>query len=76
MSSRKFNLGPLLPNMEKRYWLLLHSALMQKVKEGRGQLFTTVYFSYEFSGGNAGYGMTSQFDTKTGTFIHKDMWVD
>lgn len=47
----KFTLGPLLPNMEKRYWLLLDSALMQKVKEGRGQLFTTVYFSYEFSGG-------------------------
>lgn len=51
---------------------------MQKVKEGRGQLFTTVSFSYEFSwgGGKAGYGMTSQFDTKTGTFIHEDMWVD
>jgi hypothetical protein len=64
--------------MEKRYWLLLDSALMQKVKEGRGQLFTTVDFSYEFSwgGGKAGYGMTSQFDTKTGTFIHEDMWVD
>lgn len=63
--------------MEKRYWLLLDSALMQKVKEGRGQLFTTVYFSYEFSGGGkAGYGMTSQFDTKTGTFIHEDMWID
>jgi hypothetical protein len=63
--------------MEKRYWLLLDSALMQKVKERRGQLFTTVYFSYEFSwGGKARYGMTSQFDTKTGTFIHEDMWVD
>jgi hypothetical protein len=37
--------------MEKRYWLLLDSALMQKVKEGGGQLFTTVYFSYEFSWG-------------------------
>ena len=47
----KFTLGPLLPNMEKRYWLLLDSALMQKVKEGRGQLFTTVYFSYEISWG-------------------------
>lgn len=36
----KFTLGPLLPNREKRYWLLLDSALMQEVKEGRGQLFT------------------------------------
>jgi hypothetical protein len=72
----KFILGPLLPNMEKRYWLFLDSALMQKVREGNGQLFTTVYFSYEFSGGKAGYGMISQFDTKTGAFVHKDMWVD
>lgn len=62
--------------MEKRYWLLLDSALMQKVKEGRGQLFTTVYFSYEFSWGGRQDMATSQFDTKTGTFIHKDMWVD
>jgi hypothetical protein len=72
----KSTLGPLLPNMEKRYWFFLDSAIMQKVKEGNRQLFTTVYFSYEFSGGKAGYGMTSQFDTKTGTFVHKDMWVD
>jgi hypothetical protein len=72
----KFTLGPLLPNMEKHYWLSLDSTLIQKVRDGNSQLFTTVYFSYEFSGGKAGYGMTSQFDTKTGTFIHKDMWVD
>jgi hypothetical protein len=72
----KSTLGPLLPNMEKRYWLFLDSALMQEVREGNGQLFTTVYFSYEFSGGKAGYGMTSQFDIRTGTFIHKDMWID
>jgi hypothetical protein len=72
----KFTLGPLLPNMEKRYSLFLDCVLMQKVREGNSHLFTTVYFSYEFSGGRAGYGMISQFDTKTGTFIHKDMWVD
>jgi hypothetical protein len=72
----KFTLGPLLPNMEKRYWIYLDSSLMQKVKEGNGQLFTTVYFSYEFPGGKAGYGMTSRFDTNTSTFVHTDMWVD
>jgi len=72
----KFTLGPLLPNMEKRYWIFFDSALMQKVKGGNGQLFTTVYFSYEFPGGKAGYGMTSRFDTNTGTFVHTDMWVD
>jgi hypothetical protein len=72
----KFTLGPLLPNMEKHYWLSLDSSLLEKVRDGNSQLFTTVYFSYEFSGGKAGYGMISQFDTKTGTFLHKDMWVD
>jgi hypothetical protein len=72
----KFTLGPLLPNMEKHYWLFLDSALLQRVKDDNSQLFTMVYFSYEFSGGKAGYGMISQFDAKTGTFLHKDMWVD
>ena len=72
----KFTLGPLLPNMEKHYWLSLDSALLQKVKDDNSQLFTMVYFSYEFSGRKAGYGMISQFDAKTGTFLHKDMWVD
>ena len=72
----KFTLGPLLPNMEKRYWIYLDSSLLQKVKEGNGQLFTTVYFSYEFPGGKAGYGMTSRFDANTGSFVHTDMWVD
>jgi hypothetical protein len=72
----KFTLGPLLPNMEKHYWLSLDSSLIEKVRDGNSQLFTTVYFSYEFSGGKAGYGMISQFDTKSGTFLHKDMWVD
>jgi hypothetical protein len=72
----KFTIGPLLPNMEKHYWLSLDSALLQKVKDDNSQLFTMVYFSYEFPGGKAGYGMISQFDAKTGTFLHKDMWVD
>jgi hypothetical protein len=34
----KFTLGPLLPNMEKHYWLLLDSALLQKVKDDNSQL--------------------------------------
>jgi hypothetical protein len=69
----KFTLGPLLPTMEKRYWLFLDSALMQKGRKGNGQLFTTIYFAYEFSGRKTGYGMTSQFDIRTDTFVHKDM---
>jgi hypothetical protein len=71
-----FTLGPLLPNREKHYRLFLDSALLQKVKDDTSQFFTMVYFSYEFSGGKAGYGMISQFDATTDTFLHKDMWVD
>jgi hypothetical protein len=40
-----FTLGPLLPNMEKHYWLSPDSALLQKVKDDNSQLFTMVYFS-------------------------------
>src|SRR5918992_2552389 len=43
----KFTLGPLLPNMEKHYWLSLDSSLIEKVRDGNSQLFTTVYFSYK-----------------------------
>jgi hypothetical protein len=46
----KFTLGPLLPNMEKHYWLFLDSALLQKVKDDNSQLFTMMYISYEFGG--------------------------
>jgi len=72
----KYVLGPLLPNMEKKYWMFVDSALMQKVKEGSSQLYTLTNFSYEFEGGNSSYGMISQYDPKTGLFVHKDMWVD
>lgn len=72
----KFVLGPLLPNMEKRYWLFIDSDEMQRAKESKSELFTYVHFTYEFHGGTSGYGMISQLDPKSGTFIHKEMWVD
>ena len=72
----KFNLGPLLPNMEKKYWLFLDSALMEKTVQGTSELFIVIYFSYEFPGGRSGYGMISQFDRKSASFIHRDMWLD
>ena len=71
-----FNLGPLLPNMEKRYWFFIDSDLVQKAKDGSAQIFISLYFSYEHPGGKSGYGMVSQFDPKMNGFIHKDMWVD
>src|SRR6476660_6963068 len=50
----KFNLGPLLPNMEKKYWIFLESALMDKTERGTSDLFVVIYFAYEFLGGKSG----------------------
>lgn len=72
----KFNLGPLLPNMEKRYWIFLESALMERAEQGTSELYVVIYFLYEFPGGKSGYGMISQYDRKSASFIHRDMWLD
>ena len=71
----KYVLGPLLPNMEKRYWIFVDSATMELVKSGKNPLYTLTNFSYEFEGGTSSYGMISQYDPKTNLFVHKDMWV-
>ena len=71
-----FNLGPLLPNMEKRYWFFIDSDLIKKSKDGISQIFTALYFTYEHHGGNSGYGTISQYDGKTSAFMHKEMWID
>lgn len=73
----KFSLGPLLPYMEKRYWIFVDADALEKAKQEDRFIYTAIYFLYEFpSGGKSGYGMISQLDPKTNTFIHKDMWVD
>jgi len=71
-----FMLGPLLPNMEKRYWVFMNSDQIQKAKSGDLQLYTFVYFAYEYEGGKSSYGMISEYNPKTGVFVHKDMWVE
>lgn len=71
-----FNLGPLLPNMEKHYWFFIDSELLQKAKDGAFKFFTIIYFEYPVSGGKSGYGMISEYNPKTNEFIHKEMWVD
>jgi len=70
------SLGPLLPNMEKRYWFFVDSDQVRKSKAGDSQIFVVLYFPYEYQGGKSGYGMISQFDPKTNSFIHVEMWVD
>jgi hypothetical protein len=71
-----FDLGPLLPQMEKRYWIFIESDTMKRIKENSGSLYTLLHFNYEYAGGNGGYGMISMFDPNTDNFVHKDMWID
>jgi hypothetical protein len=71
-----FKLGPLLPNMEKRYWFFIDSSLMSKAKSGEAEVFTLLYFSYEYHGGKNGYGLISKYDKASDIFVHTDMWID
>ncbi len=72
----KFDLGPLLPNMEKHYWFYIDSDLIKKAINNETQIFIALFFGYEAMGKQSGYGMISQYDSKTNTFVHKDMWVE
>ena len=71
-----FDLGPLLPNMEKHYWISIDSELMKKAKEGNEKIFSALFFEYPVSGGNSGYGMISEYVPQNDGFIHRDMWVE
>jgi hypothetical protein len=75
-SVNKFNLGPLLPNMEKKYWIFIDADMIKKAVDGASQFFVALYFSYTYVGGTSAYGTISQFDEKNDTFIHRDMWLD
>lgn len=72
----EFHIGPLLPGMEKRYWIFIENERYRKTIEGASNLFIFIYFSYVYSGGKSGYGMISQLDDKTNNFVHKEMWID
>lgn len=73
---KTFNLGPLLPTMEKHYWVFVDSSLIKKAKEGTEKIFSALYFEYSVTGGKSGYGMISEYDPQNDGFIHKDMWVE
>jgi len=75
-SKNQFKLGPLLPGMEKRYWVFIENERHKKAIEGTSNIFIFIYFLYLFSGGKSGYGMISQLDNKTNNFVHKEMWID
>ena len=72
----EFHIGPLLPGMEKRYWIFIENEQYRKTVEGATNIFVFIYFSYIYSGGKSGYGMISQLDNKTNNFVHREMWID
>jgi len=74
--NNQFQIGPLLPGMEKRYWVFIANERYRKTMEGTSNIFIFIYFSYVYSGGKSGYGMISQLDNKTNNFVHKEMWID
>lgn len=72
----EFHIGPLLPGMEKKYWIFIENDRYTKTMEGTSNLFVYIYFTYLYSGGKSGYGMVSQLDSKTNNFVHREMWID
>lgn len=73
---KTFNLGPLLPNMEKHYWIFIDSELIKKAKEFSETIYSALYFEYPVAGGKSGYGMISEYTPQNDGFVHKDMWVE
>jgi len=72
----KFNLGPMLPTMEKHYWFFIDCDLIQKAQEGKIKIFVALYFEYPLTQGKSGYGMISEYNPKIDGFMHKEMWVE
>ena len=72
----QFALGPMLPNMEKRYWFFIKQETWAKVVSGKESLFTGVYFEYQANSKQNGYGIISEYVVSSQNFVHKDMWLD
>lgn len=71
-----FDVGPLLPSMEKKYWIFVEPELMTKVKNREEKLYTYLYIDYPVANGKSGYGMISEYEPEKEIFIHRKMWVD
>jgi hypothetical protein len=71
-----YDLGPVMPTMEKHYWFFIDSELWKKADSGTVALYTGLYFEYNTAGKKSGYGMLSEYNSTTKNFIHKDMWID
>ena len=71
-----FDLGPVMPTMEKHYWFFIDSKTWEKADSGSEPLHTGLYFEYSTAGKKSGYGMLSEYNFTSKNFIHKDMWID
>jgi len=70
----EFNLGPLLPQMEKTYWLFVDPSMWEKISNNHESIYAAIYFQYESISGLNGYGMISEFKINH-TIVNKDMWL-
>lgn len=57
-----FDLGPMLPNMEKHYWFFIPNDKWNDAQEGKFKIFTGLFFQYTASGQQSGYGMLSEYN--------------
>jgi len=71
-----FDLGPMLPNMQKHYWFFIEPELWKKALEGQEKIFTILYFEYKTGAAKSGYGMISEYVPTSQNFVHRDMWID
>ncbi len=71
-----YDLGPVMPTMEKHYWFFIDTETWGKADSGLEPLYTGLYFEYDHAGKKSGYGMLSEYNSTTKNFVHKDMWID
>jgi len=71
-----YDLGPVMPTMEKHYWFFIDSKTWKKADSGEASLYTGLYFEYNNGKKKSGYGMLSEYNSTTKNFVHKDMWID
>ncbi|TRZ69708.1 MAG: hypothetical protein D4R96_02805 [Nitrosopumilaceae archaeon] len=72
----EFNLGPLLPHMEKSYWFFITPDMWEKISNGTESLYVAIYFEYPSLTGSNGYGSISEYNKNNQTFVHTEMWID
>ncbi|MCI4432115.1 MAG: hypothetical protein JHC41_00690 [Nitrosopumilus sp.] len=72
----EFNLGPVLPQMEKSYWFFIKPDMWKKITDDNDSLYVALYFEYPSLTGSNGYGSVSEYNKTSQIFIHKDMWLD